>query len=107
MNTIKVLLLDDDNHDYCVAFEDGHFYYNMKSLMAEMAAPHEAYYEIHIVHLVDLECENLRVGPFVMAVDQWFDVVACNAVPLEYHDQKEFCKRAAFNVMWDRSEIYA
>lgn len=107
MKVVRVLLCDDDNHEYSVAFDDGRFFYSTRSLMAELASPHEDYYEIHIIHLVDLPCDNVRVGPFVMALDNWFDVIACNAVPFEYHDKKEFCKRAAFDVMWDRSEVYA
>ena len=107
MDMIKVLLCDDDNHDYVVAFEDGRFYYNVRGLLAELSAPHDNSYDIRIVHLVELDEDAVRVGPFVMSTDEWFDVVACNAVPLKYHDQKEFCKRAAFDVMWERSEAYA
>ena len=101
------MLCDDDNHDYMVVFEDGRFFYNVRSLLAEMACPHDEYYEIHIVHLLELNEEAVRVGPFLMTTPDWFDVVACNAVPLKYHDQREFCKRAAFDVMWERSEAYA
>lgn len=106
MDMIKVLLLDDDNHDYIVVYEDN-YRCSMREFLHNMAAPHHVRYDIRIVRLVELDEDAVRVGPFVMSTDEWFDVVACNAIPLKCRDQQEFCKRAAFDVMWERSEAYA
>ena len=84
----RVLLLDDDNHEYCVVCEDDRYFSNMVDFMSEvLAQPHNEAYEIRIVHLVDFGTEDIRIGKFVDSIDTWFDLLACVPYPQKFKEQ--------------------
>lgn len=89
MSDIKrVLLLDDDNHEYCVVCEDDRYFSNMIDFMSEvLAQPHNETYEIRIVHLVDFGTEDIRIGKFVDSIDTWFDLLAYVPYPQKFKEQ--------------------
>ena len=85
----RVLLLDDDNHEYRVVCEDDRYFSNMLDFMNEvLAQPHNEAYEIRIVHLVDFGTEDIRIGKFVDSIDTWFDLLACVPYPPKFTEQR-------------------
>ena len=109
MSDIKrVLILDDDNHEYSVVCEDDRYFANMIDFMSEvLSKPHNETYEMRIVHLVNFGTEDMRIGKFVDSMDNWFDLLDCIYYPakLKEQDADKYLQRSfAFDYFYENGE---
>lgn len=94
---IRVLALDDDNHDSMFATEEGETFENARALLKLLGQPHTETYEIRGFCLIDY------VGPAEELndelVDHIFGYVGGFAIPPEGYTYAE-----AFELLWASSQ---
>lgn len=100
---IKVLALNDDNHETCFVTY-GSYFFNSKQFMKEcLLKSHTSIYEVRGVYICEIDeweenCEEL---------DEMFDKLACCYYPekLAQENPQKFNERtAAFDKLWEIAE---
>jgi len=94
---IRVLALDDDNHDSMFATEEGETFENARFLLEKLGKPHTETYDIRGFCLIDY------VGPAEKLddalVDWLFGYVGGFAIAPEGYTYAE-----AFDILWESSQ---
>lgn len=90
---IRVLALNDDNHDTCFAMENGKTFGQGRDLIELLAQPHSETYEIKGFNLVDYEGPAAELDECL--VDQMFCFVEGFAIPPEGYTFEQ-----CFDVLW-------
>ena len=93
MDIIKVLALDDDNHEISYITEKGEYFYGASSFMKNcLLKPHANTYKVREIVLINIE-ENTE------QVDEWFNTIQFGLK--ENSSLKEFSDWAhAFAQLW-------
>lgn len=94
---IRVLALDDDNHDSMFVTEEGEVYNNAKEFLDVVGKPHTETYDIRGFCLIDYYGPAEELDDEL--VDQMFAYVGGYAIPPEGYTFAE-----AFEVLWASSE---
>ena len=85
-NEIRVLALNDDNHDTTFYFDNDATGYDMRGFLKLLSKPHLENYHIRYVYLIDIPDDDIKA-------QEAFDVVDCRA---RYMPRQE-----AFDLLYD------
>ena len=96
MDTIRVLILDDDNHTPSYHAEDTSCWGNANQFIKWLTRPHTTIipYEVREVRLIELEPPTPDID-----TDMMFDIVNFHGRGYSFKEYQE-----AFNVLWELSE---
>ena len=99
-NSIRVLMLDDDNHTPSYHGEDTSFWHDANHFIKWLTRPHTIIipYEVRQVRLIDLDIDLSETNPDI-DIDHIFDIVDCNGRGHSYEEYLE-----AFDILWKNSE---
>lgn len=80
---IKVLALNDTNHDTTFYLEDNFVGYDMRSFIKTLALCHEVNYKIRYVYLLDIPDDDIKA-------QEAFDVVDCRVMHMPWNEAFDF-----------------
>ena len=98
--SIRILMLDDDNHAPSYHAEDTSHWHNANHFIKWLLRPHITIipYEVREVRLIDLDCELSDTDPDI-DVGHIFDIVFFNGRGYSLEEYQE-----AFDILWKNSE---
>lgn len=82
-NEIRILALNDDNHDTTFYLENDATGYDMRSMMKKFAHPHTEAGIIRYVYLIDIPDDDIKA-------QEAFDVVDCRARYMSWQEAFDF-----------------
>lgn len=91
---LRILALNDDNHDTYFTMENGETFGYARDLIEFLAAPHDESYELKGFILIDYAGPAAELPEEL--VDQLFGFVAGHAKAPDGYDFEQ-----AFNILWD------
>lgn len=103
-NSIKVLALDDDNHEVCFVTENEYFSTAAEFMKAKLLKPHAEEYQIRSVALCSppKALEDMPEDEF----DHMFIVLADEYRPQNLEEKRRCDRLKAFNAFWDNGEEF-
>lgn len=98
--SIRVLMLDDDNHSPSYHAEDTSHWHNANHFIKFLTRPHTVVipYEVRTVHLIDLDVDLSETDPDI-DIGHIFDIVYFNGRGYSFEEYQE-----AFDILWKNSE---
>lgn len=97
MDKIRIIALDDDNHDTYFSSENGQTFDNPRELVLFLAKPHEVEYEVRGFALCDYD-DELEASE--SEVDMMFSAVAGNRTYEDFPFEKSFETLWAYSSEW-------
>ena len=98
--SIRVLMLDDDNHSPSYHAEDTSHWHDANHFIKWLTRPHTVIipYEVRKVALIDLDIDLAEIDPDI-DIDHIFDIVQFNGRGYSFEEYQE-----AFDILWKLSE---